>query len=171
VAERTVGLAAAVNCVVIIALQMVVVRLTAGHSGAGLLMIVGGIWTLSWVLLSAALFTPAVAGAVFVTSFAVFAVGETMYAPILNPLTASLAPEGMVGTTLGVFTAVQTGASALGPLVAGVLLGAGMTGGFLGLHLLISLGAIVAAARLRAVIRRPAETGAVPEPEVLTLAA
>lgn len=156
VEEHTVGLAAAVNCVVILALQMIVVRRTADTSAPALLMVVGSIWLLSWTLLSAALFTPAAAAAIFVTSFAVFAVGETMYAPILNPLTASLAPEGMVGTTLGVFTAVQTGASAVGPLVAGVLLGAGLTGGFLGLHLVISVVAIAAAWQLRRVLARPA---------------
>lgn len=155
VEERTVGLAAALNSVVIIALQMVVVRATARRSAPTLLMVVGSIWTLGWLMLASALFAPEVAGAIFVSSFAVFAVGETMYAPILSPLTASLAPEGMVGTTLGIFAAVQTSASAVGPLVAGVLLGAGAVWGFLGLHLLVSLVAIAGAWRLRGVLRQP----------------
>ena len=89
-------------------------------------MAVGGIWVLAWVVLSAAQFTPEIASALFVTTFGIFAVGETMYAPVLNPLTASLAPKGLVGTTLGTFTAIQTTFSALGPLVAGALLGAGL---------------------------------------------
>lgn len=156
VRETTVGLAAAVNSVVIIALQMVVVRATARRSAPVLLMGVGAIWTLGWLILSSAMFAPETAAAIFVASFAVFAVGETMYAPILSPLTASLAPDGMVGTTLGVFAAVQTSASAIGPLVAGVLLGAGAVWGFLGLHLLISLVAVLGAWQLRCVLRRSA---------------
>src|SRR6476469_9213024 len=106
VEETTIGLAAAVNCVVIIALQMLVVRLTAKRSGATLLTGVGLIWTLSWLVLAAASLTPELSAALFVTTFGIFAVGETMYAPVLNPLTASLAPSGLVGTTLGLFTAL-----------------------------------------------------------------
>lgn len=164
-----IGLAAAVNCVVIVLLQVVVVRLTAHRPAGSLLMVVGGIWTLSWVVLSTAqLVSPGVASALFVTTFGIFAVGETMYAPVLNPLTASLAPKGLVGTTLGTFTAIQTTFSALGPLVAGALLGLGLAGGFLGLHLAISLVATYGAWRLRKVLRaRPVveRTGdAVPAP-------
>lgn len=149
VPATTVGLAAAVNCVVIIALQMIVVRLTARRGAPALLMGVAGIWVGSWLLLGLAELVPGGAAALFVTAFGVFAVGETMYAPILNPLTASLAPPGLVGTTLGLFTALQTGLSAAGPLVAGVLLGAGWNAGFLGLHVAISLLALYAAWRLR----------------------
>lgn len=147
--ESTIGLAAAVNCLVIVALQVVVVRLTANRPAATLLMLVGGVWTLAWVVLSIAQFNPGIASAIFVTTFGIFAVGETMYAPVLNPLTASLAPKGLVGTTLGTFTAIQTTFSALGPLVAGALLGAGLANGFLGMHIVISLVALYAAWRLR----------------------
>jgi len=171
--ESTIGLAAAVNCIVIVALQVIVVRLTARRGAGGLLMVVGAIWTLAWVVLSVAQFaSPAVASALFVTTFGIFAVGETMYAPVLNPLTASLAPRGLVGTTLGMFTAIQTTFSALGPLVAGVLLGLGLADGFLALHLLVSVTAGYAAWRLHATLRRrtPAATPAAtagPEPKAL----
>ena len=99
-----------------------------------------------------------------------FAIGETMYAPILSPLTASLAPEGMVGTTLGVITALHTGVSALGPLVAGVLLGMGVVWGFLGLHLLISVIAIAGAWRLGIVMRRGADPRAASPRETINVA-
>jgi MFS family permease len=149
-----IGLAAAVNCVVIVALQVVVMRLTARRGASTLLLAVGGIWTLAWIVLTGAQLTsPAVASAMFVTTFGIFAVGETMYAPVLNPLTASLAPKGLVGTTLGMFTAIQTTFAALGPLVAGALLGLGLAGGFLALHLGLSLLAMYAAWRLRAAMR------------------
>lgn len=153
--ETTIGLAAAVNCVVIIALQMLVVRLTANRSGATLLMGVGLIWTVSWLVLAASALAPQLAAVLFVTTFGIFAVGETMYAPVLNPLTASLAPSGLVGTTLGMFTALQTGFSAVGPLVAGVILGAGLGSLFIGLHVAISLLAVFGAWRLRATLKAP----------------
>lgn len=156
VKETTIGLAAAVNCIVIVALQVVVVKLTAKRSAGSLLMTVGVIWTLSWVVLSVAQLDPAIASALFVTTFGIFAVGETMYSPVLNPLTASLAPPGMIGRTLGTFNAMQTTFSALGPLVAGALLGAGLANGFLALHIVISLVAVYGAWRLRQVMRRPA---------------
>lgn len=170
--ETTIGLAAAVNCVVIIALQMVVVRLTAKRSAPALLMVVAAIWTFSWVLLALASQAPGLAAALFVTTFGVFAVGETMYAPVLNPLTASLAPQGMVGTTLGIFTALQTGFSAVGPLVAGVVLGAGLGSVFVGLHVVISGLALFAAWRLRRVLgAQPAPAPAVTTPVEAALAA
>ena len=169
VKETTIGLAAAVNCVVIIVLQMLVVKLTARRTGATLLMWVGVIWTASWLVLAAASFAPELAAVLFVTSFGVFAVGETMYAPVLNPLTASLAPSGLVGTTLGLFTALQTGFSAVGPLVAGVILGAGFGSLFIGVHVVISLVAVLAAWRLRVAMR--ATRSSVPRPVDAALAA
>jgi MFS family permease len=169
VKETTIGLAAAVNCVVIIVLQMLVVRLTARRGGATLLMGVGAIWTVSWLVLAAASFAPELAAVLFVTSFGVFAVGETMYAPVLNPLTASLAPSGLVGTTLGLFTALQTGFSAVGPLVAGVILGAGLGSLFIAVHVVISLVAVLGAWRLRAAMR--ATRSSVPRPVEAALAA
>jgi hypothetical protein len=99
---------------------------------------------------------PAQASLVFIGVYGIFGIGETMYAPVLNPLTASLAPAGMVGTTLGFFAALQTGVSAAGPLLAGLALGAGPSGLFVVAHLLISAVAVYAAWRLRALLRRPA---------------
>jgi len=149
VSPRTIGTAAAVNCLVVVVLQMAVVRWTAKRSAPSLLVAVGSIWVLSWLLLAAASVVPELAGTMFVVVFGVFAVGETMYAPVLNPLTASLAPSGMVGTMLGIFAALQTGVSAAGPLLAGVALGAGRGSLFVAVHVGIGLAAVFAALRLR----------------------
>jgi hypothetical protein len=138
--------------VVIIVLQMAVVRWTAHRSAPSLLVVVGGIWVLSWLILATASHLPGLAATLFVTTFGIFAVGETMYAPVLNPLTASLAPSGMVGTTLGVFGAIQTSGSAVGPLLAGVALNAGHGTVFIVAHVLISLVAVLAAWRLRSLL-------------------
>lgn len=152
-----IGVAAAVNCVVIVALQVLVVKLTAKRSAPSLLMAVGSIWVVSWLVLSFAQFAPGVASALFVMAYGIFAVGETIYSPVLNPLTAQLAPKGMVGQTLGTIGALQTAFSAAGPLVAGVLLGAGLADVFLGMHLVVSVVAVFAAWRIkRALDARPA---------------
>ena len=90
-----------------------------------------------------------------VVTFGIFAVGETLYGPVLNPLVAELAPPRYVGTTLGLFAGLQTGVSALGPLVAGIALGAGLADAFVGLHLLVCLVAVAAAWRLQRLLRRP----------------
>jgi len=158
--ERTIGTAAAVNCVVIVALQMAVVRWTAARSAPSLLIAVGAIWVVSWGVLAAASQLPGLAGPMFVTAFGIFALGETMYAPVLNPLTAALAPAGMVGTTLGVFSALQTGVSAAGPLLAGLALSGGHDRLFVGGHVAVSLVAVLAAVRLRVLLRRQRPDGA-----------
>jgi MFS family permease len=158
VSERTIGTAAAVNCLVIVVLQMAVMKWTAKRSSPSLLVVVGSIWVLSWLLLAAASFMPALTGVMFVGVYGVFAVGETMYAPVLNPLTASLAPSGMVGTTLGIFAALQTGVSAAGPLLAGVALSTGRGAMFVAVHVVISLIAVFAALRLRLLLSRSPAT-------------
>lgn len=144
-----IGIAAAVNCIVIVALQVVMVRLTVKRDAATLLMAVGMIWVVSWTVLSFAQFAPGIASALFVMTYGIFAVGETIYSPVLNPLTAQLAPRGMVGQTLGTISALQTAFSAAGPLVAGLLLGAGLADVFLGMHLVISMIAVFAAWRIK----------------------
>ncbi|MFT4081330.1 MAG: MFS transporter [Nocardioides sp.] len=150
-----IGTAAAVNCLVVVVLQVVVVRLTAKRSAPLLLMAVGGVWVVSWLLLAVAQLAPGIASVMFITTYAVFAVGETLYSPVLNPLTASLAPAGMVGQMLGTMSALQTAFSAVGPLLAGVLLGSGLGQLFLLLHLAISAVAVVAAWRVhRALVER-----------------
>ena len=164
VSERTIGTAAAVNCLVIVVLQMAVMKWTAKRSSPSLLVVVGSIWVFSWLLLAAASFMPALAGAMFVGVYGVFAIGETMYVPVLNPLTASLAPLGMVGTTLGIFAALQTGVSAAGPLLAGVALSAGHGWLFVGVHVGLSLIAVFAALRLRSLQSgsRSSQPGGIP---------
>jgi MFS family permease len=162
VEAQTVGLAAAVNCFVLIGLQLAVVRWTAKRPAAPLLMAVGAIWLACWVALGLVAGTPELAAVVLVSTFGVFALGETMYGPVLNPLVASLAPTGHVGSTLGLFTGLQTGVSALGPLVAGLVLSGGHGGGFVVLHVLISAVAVGAAWQVHRHLRRP--RAAAPEP-------
>jgi MFS family permease len=158
--EHTVGIAAAVNCAVILGLQMLVVRWTVNRSPAGMLMVVGAIWVLCWSLLGLAAGLPGWSSMIFVGTFALFAFGETLFAPVLNPLVAGLTPNAMVGRTLGLFTACQTGATAIGPLLSGATLGAGLSSVFIIGNVVISLVAIVAGRRLATVLRQPSVSSA-----------
>ncbi len=98
-----------------------------------------------WVTLAVAARTPGLAASILVVTFGVFGIGETMYGPGLNPMVAQLAPAGYAGTTLGLFSGLQTGVSALGPLVAGLVLGAGLADMFVGLRVAVSAVAVLAA--------------------------
>ncbi|MBO0811553.1 MAG: MFS transporter [Microlunatus sp.] len=162
IGERLVGIAAALNCAVILALQIVVIRWTARRSAAVLLMIVGGFWVLAWTLLGLAAGLSELAPMIFLSTFGIFALGETLFAPVLNPLIAGLAPEGMAGSTLGIFTALQTGASTLGPLISGITLGAGLSSVFIIANIVISLAAVIAAVRLRAALAAARQPALVP---------
>ena len=83
----------------------------------------------------------------FVRVFGIFAVGETMYAPVLTPLTARLAPPGMVGATLSIFAALQTAPCAAGLMLAGVALSGGHGALLVATH--VGISAVAAALRLR----------------------
>ncbi|MGI8577935.1 MAG: hypothetical protein ACR2KG_08460 [Nocardioidaceae bacterium] len=101
------------------------------------------------MLLELALFAaPAAASLLFVVSFGVFAVGETMYAPMLSSLAAATAPPGRVGTTLGALAALRTGISAAGPLIAGLLLAMHLPHVFVLGHVGINVLAVAVAWRL-----------------------
>jgi hypothetical protein len=147
--EKMIGIAAALNCAVILVLQMVVIRWTARRSAASLLTIVGGVWVLAWTMLGLAAGLPELASAIFLSTFGMFAFGETLFAPVLTPLIAGLAPARMVGSTLGMFTAIQTGATSIGPMISGATLGAGLSSVFIAGNIVISLVAVGAAIRLR----------------------
>jgi hypothetical protein len=149
VEASTIGTAAAVNCLVIVGLQWLVIKVTKHHSGPWLLVIVATIWAMTWLLLEAAIFTDAeTASTLFVLAFAIFALGETMYSPVLSPLAAAVAPPGLVGTTLGALAALRTGISAAGPLVAGILVALDLPHVFVLLHVAINASAAVLAWRL-----------------------
>lgn len=162
VRASTIGVAAAANCLVIVVLQWLVVKVTRRHSGAALLIVVGVTWAGCWLLLDAALFvSPSHASALFVIAFGIFAVGETMYAPVLSPLAAAVAPAGLVGTTLGVLAALRTGISAAGPLVAGLLIALDLPHVFVLVHAAINGLAAVVAWRLLLALRSSEQPGRV----------
>jgi len=155
VAPGMIGTAMALNSIVIVSLQWLVVRFTRHQSGESLLIVVGTIWAATWLVLGVALFTaPQYASLLFVGAFVAFALGETLFAPVLAPLAAAVAPEGTVGTTLGLLAGARNVTYAAGPLVAGALLALDLPHVFVLIHVAINvLGAVFAWQLLQA--RKP----------------
>lgn len=124
VSTRVVGWAFALNTVVIVSLQFLVLRRLQGHRRTRTVVVMAAVWALAWTALGV---TGPVGGTwaavVLVMGFhAVFALGETMLQPTLPAITNDLAPAHLRGR----YNALTAGAFQLGavvaPLSAGFLL-------------------------------------------------
>lgn len=144
----TLGTAVAVNAVLVAALTAPVVRLTRTVAPGLLLAACASIWVVVWLVLGVPLLHHAAAAAFVVMGYALFSLGETMLAPVLSPLAATLAPSGAVGRTLAAMNGAQTAATAVGPGLSGALLGLGLPAGFIALQVLCCAVAILGARRL-----------------------
>jgi len=87
------------------------------------------------------------ATAAFISTYALFGLGESLLSPTLAPLVADLAPAGMAGQYNSAFALVKQLALAVGPAVGGPL-GASLHGPYVVIFLLFSLGITVLAVRL-----------------------
>jgi MFS family permease len=166
VAPSTLGTAVAVNSVLVGVLTAPVLRATRRWSPATLLALCAVVWIGVWLVLAAPLAVHGGAAGFVVTGYGLFSLGETVLAPVLSPLAATLAPAGAVGRTLAAVNGAQTAATALGPALSGLLLGLGAPAAFIALQVLCCLLAAVGARRLRPVTGRAAspESAATPTP-------
>ena len=125
VSTRVIGWAFAVNTLVIVGFQFVVLRKIQGHRRTRVVVVMGAIWAASWLLLGATgPFAGTLTAATMVLAFhALFASGETLLQPTLPAITNDLAPAHLRGR----YNALTAGAFSLGtvigPLMAGFLLG------------------------------------------------
>jgi MFS family permease len=87
------------------------------------------------------------ATAAFVSTYALFGLGEAMLSPTVAPLVADLAPSGMAGQYNSAFALVKQLALAVGPAVGGPM-GASLHGPYVVTFLLFSLGITFLAVRL-----------------------
>lgn len=150
------GTAVALNSVLVAALTAPVVRGTRSVSPATLLALCGATWIVVWGVFAVPLGVPGGAAAFVLLGYALFSLGETMLAPVLSPLAATLAPAGAVGRTLAAMNGAQTLATAVGPALAALLLGLGVPLGFIALQVLCCGLAVVGARRLgRSLDARP----------------
>jgi MFS family permease len=156
VGSSVVGLCFAANTVTVSACQLLVLKAVRGRRRTHAVVVLGGLWVLSWLLVLAGGHGGAGLGAVlFISAAVVFGLGETLFAPTLPPLVNDIAPAALRGRYNGASAFAFTTGFALGPALAGLLLQHHQTTGLL---LALVLACTVAAA-LAGTLRRRLPAG------------
>lgn len=146
---QIIGLAFAANTAAIIAFQLPVERWTRRIRRSWLLVLCALFGALAWVLTGIASLPglPAIASAtMLVLALGVFGVGETFLSPVINAMPNALAPDHLRGRYNALNSATYPVSKFIGPPLAGVLLGGGMPGFWVGivtLGMLLTAGAAV----------------------------
>jgi MFS family permease len=168
VTPRVVAWALAANAAVIVVAQLGVIRWLRGRSRTRALAVVAAVFGLAWLTLGAAGLAGAdralLAALCVVGCAVIFAMGETMLAPVLPALTNSLATDELRGRYNALHSMTTGISGVIGPVTAGPLIGAG--GGLAWVVLVVSGCAVASALALS--LRRlltPAQDGRVLEPE------
>lgn len=125
VSTRGLGLAFAANTVVIVLLQLLVLQRIEGRRRTRVIVVMAFVWAASWALLGASGLFPGTVGATFFVAAcaSVFALGETLLQPTIPAIVNDLAPAHLRGRYNGLTSGCFQGASILGPVVAGFLIG------------------------------------------------
>ncbi|MFF4169689.1 MFS transporter [Streptomyces sp. NPDC001744] len=144
------GLALAANTAVIVVAQFLVLRFVERRRRSRVIAAVGLIWTVAWLIAGYAGLGhggQTMATAAFISTYALFGLGEAMLSPTVAPLVADLAPESRVGSYNSAFALVKQLALAVGPAVGGPM-GAALHGPYIVTFVLFSLGIAFLAVRL-----------------------
>ncbi|MGA4841013.1 MFS transporter [Streptomyces sp. G45] len=150
ISPSTLGIALAANTGAIVLAQFAVLKFVERRRRSQVIAAVGLIWAVAWMAAGYAGLghgSQAMATAAFISTYALFGIGETMLAPTVAPLVADLAPESMVGRYNSAFALVKQLALAVGPAVGGPM-GATLHAPYIVTFLLFSLGITVLALRL-----------------------
>ena len=145
------GLALGANTLAIVALQMIVVRITARRRRSTAIAATGLVWLGAWIAAAAAglVSNGTVATAAMLSVYMLFGVGEALLAPTLGPIIADLAPAQLLGSYNAAFSLVKQVAVAMGPAAGVLLVGSGLSP----VYLLVMAGCtvliVVLALRLR----------------------
>ncbi|MGN6300949.1 MAG: MFS transporter [Angustibacter sp.] len=128
VSTRGLGLAFAANTVVIVLLQLLVLQRIEGRRRTRVIVVMAFVWAVSWALLGASGLFPGTVGATFFVAAcaSVFALGETLLQPTIPAIVNDLAPDHLRGRYNGLTSGCFQGASILGPILAGFLIGHGL---------------------------------------------
>jgi MFS family permease len=148
---KLLGIAFAANTGMIVASQMLVLKRLQGRSRTRALAVVLLIWAASWLFVGAAGLVPGtgLAIALLIIAPAIFAIGETMWAPITPAIVNDLAPPELRGRYNATVSMMWSVSLIIGPLLAGFLIGNGLAALWIGVIVAGSLTAAVMAARLR----------------------
>ncbi|MFE5815722.1 MFS transporter [Streptomyces sp. NPDC056479] len=144
------GTALAANTAMIVVAQFAVLKFVERRRRSRVIAAVGLIWAVAWVAAGYAGLgngSQEMATAAFISTYALFGLGEAMLSPTVAPLVADLAPSGMAGQYNSAFALVKQLALAVGPAVGGPM-GASLHGPYVVTFLLFSLGITYLALRL-----------------------
>ncbi len=150
ISTSTLGTALAANTLMIVVAQFAVLRFVERARRTRVIALVGLIWAVAWVAAGYAGLghgSQEMATAAFVSTYALFGLGEAMLSPTVAPLVADLAPEGLAGQYNSAFALVKQLALAVGPAVGGPL-GASLHAPYIVTFVLFSLGITYLALRL-----------------------
>ncbi|NEB06382.1 MFS transporter [Streptomyces sp. SID13726] len=150
ISTSALGTALAANTAMIVVAQFAVLRFVERRRRSRVIAMVGLIWAVAWVTAGYAGLghgSQEMATAAFVSTYALFGLGEAMLSPTVAPLVADLAPEGMAGQYNSAFALVKQLALAVGPAVGGPM-GASLHTPYIVTFLLFSLGITYLAIRL-----------------------
>lgn len=150
ISTSALGTALAANTLMIVVAQFAVLRFVERRRRSRVIAGVGLIWAVAWVMAGYAGLghgSQEMATAAFVSTYALFGLGEAMLSPTVAPLVADLAPAGMAGQYNSAFALVKQLALAVGPAVGGPL-GASLHAPYIVTFLLFSLGITFLALRL-----------------------
>ncbi|MEU6577659.1 MFS transporter [Streptomyces sp. NPDC046805] len=150
VSTSTLGTGLAANTLTIVVAQFVVLKFVERRRRSRVIAAVGLIWAVAWAAAGYAGLghgSRELATAAFVSTYALFGLGEAMLSPTVAPLVADLAPEGRAGQYNSAFALVKQLALAVGPAVGGPM-GASLPAPYIATFVLFSLGISVVALRL-----------------------
>ncbi|MBG0854204.1 MFS transporter [Streptomyces spinoverrucosus] len=150
ISTSALGTALAANTAMIVVAQFLVLRFVERRRRSRVIAAVGLIWAVAWVAAGYAGLghgSQEMATAAFISTYALFGLGEAMLSPTVAPLVADLAPSGMAGQYNSAFALVKQLALAVGPAVGGPM-GASLHAPYIVTFLLFSLGISVLALRL-----------------------
>jgi MFS family permease len=151
VSPRVLALAFVANTVTIVVGQLVLLPNIVGRSRSRLIALGCMTWAVCWVLVWAAsgwAGTP-VAASLVVAAFVVFSFGEIIVSPTAPSVVNALAPEQLRGRYNAAFSLTFSLGILLGPVMTGLLFGAGLTTLWAALIVVGNLLAGVLALRLR----------------------
>ena len=128
ISTRGLGLAFAANTLVIVLLQLLVLQRIEGRRRTRVIVVMAVFWAVSWALLGASGVLPGTWSATFFVAAcaSVFALGETLLQPTMPAIVNDLAPEHLRGRYNALTSGCFQGASILGPIVAGLMIGHGL---------------------------------------------
>lgn len=164
VSTQVVGFAFAVNTAVIVLLQFTVLKRISGRRRTRVMLVMAGVWALSWLILGAAGLLPGtLAAAIGVLAFhGVFAFGETLLQPTVPAVYNDLASDHNRGRFNALNSAAFQAGAITGPIAAGVLLDRGLDAAYIAVMV---VGCVVIGVLAIALERRiPASANGVSEP-------